>query len=195
MKPYYLKIKRWNNYYTRTLFRLTDMNKSYKTNLPSLEREKIILDTEESNGKIWTTRSLSLFDSDDNVIMIIRTLDLIKNKWSRYGLLQKHFSIIAKRKKKLKIIVRRNSWGEKWRKEIKETQTSQVKKTNTKVQREKKWTVSETLTNEFGTWSLERRWICQSENLTEEEVAASSDFETGRTKLSRASPTPLHKLL
>lgn len=34
-------------------------------------------DNEESNGKLWTTRSLSLFDSDDNV-MIIGILDLIR---------------------------------------------------------------------------------------------------------------------
>ena len=68
-------------------------------------------------------------------------------------------------------------------KKLKKLRLLRWKKTSTKVQREKKWTVSETLTNEFGTWSLERSWICQSENLTEEEVAASSDFETARTKL------------
>ena len=113
---------------------------------------KRIQDIEESDGKRWTTRSLSLFDSDDNVHDHKCFGFNKKIKWSRYKCIQQPFSIIAK-KKKLKIIgTDKFIWiATKYFKE-RNSDFSGVKP-STKVQREIKWTVSENFywrKNEFG---------------------------------------------
>lgn len=73
-----------------------------------------IRDIEESNGKLWTTRSLSLFDSDDNV-MIIRILDS-NQKISDHvtDSLKSLFQLLQKKKIKKKLSYGETLTGKKY---------------------------------------------------------------------------------
>lgn len=100
---------------------------------------KFFRDIEESNGKLWTTRSLSLFDTDDNV-MIIRILDF-NQKISDHvtNLFKSLFNYCKKiknyRTEKLLIGKKiRKKVKKKWKKE---TQTSQVRNQTQKYKGEK----------------------------------------------------------